>query len=92
MTEVITPARFLIYARSYCHLCDDMRDALMAAFDVRPEDIRMIDVDASETLVAAFDEWVPVLFGVARDGGEVKLCHYFLEREAVAAFLAAQGA
>ena len=78
---------FTLYSRSYCHLCDDMLQALNAlqsgglrfAVDV-------IDVDADEALVARFDELVPVLFG---DLAQPELCHYFLDADAVRAYLAA---
>ena len=78
---------FTLYSRSYCHLCDDMLQALSAlhtgglrfAVDV-------IDIDADEALVARFDELVPVLFG---DLAQPELCHYFLDADAVRAYLAA---
>ena len=78
---------FTLYSRSYCHLCDDMLQALNAlqsgglrfAVDV-------IDVDADQALVARFDELVPVLFG---DLAQPELCHYFLDADAVRAYLAA---
>lgn len=79
--------RFLIYARSYCHLCDDMRAALLAAFAIAPGQVEMVDVDADDTLVAQYDELVPVLMGVAATGELTRLCHYHLDRAAVAAYL-----
>lgn len=81
---------FTLYSRSWCHLCEDMLTALRA---LEPPgwrfEINVIDVDAAPSLVARFDELVPVLYGDL-DGPE--LCHYFLDREAVARYLAAQGA
>lgn len=59
---------FTLYGRGWCHLCDDMRDALApvaAAFDVAVE---YIDIDEHEELVARYDEDVPVLL---LDGTEV---------------------
>ncbi|WLI91789.1 glutaredoxin family protein [Massilia sp. R2A-15] len=80
--------RFTLYSRSYCHLCDDMLAALKAMeTDGRRFDIDVIDVDADPALVARFDELVPVLFGA--DLAAPELCHYFLDHEAVRAFLAA---
>jgi len=77
---------FTLYSRSYCHLCDDLLDALRALQDgaVRFE-IAVIDVDADAALVARFDELVPVLFG---DPAQPELCHYFLDEAAVRAYLA----
>jgi thiol-disulfide isomerase/thioredoxin len=79
---------FRIYSRSYCHLCQDMFDALQALRGEYAFTIETIDVDADEALVAQYDELVPVLAG-ARNGAEmVQLCHYFLDEAKVRAFLA----
>jgi hypothetical protein len=80
--------RFVIYSRSYCHLCDDMRDALHRALGGMPAQIDMVDVDADPALVEQYDELVPVLMA-ARDGGPLhRLCHYFLDEEKLRTFLA----
>ncbi|TWI62507.1 glutaredoxin-like protein DUF836 [Pseudoduganella lurida] len=77
--------RFTLYSRSYCHLCQDMLDALLALQSpARPFAVDVIDVDADPALVARFDELVPVLFA-APDGPE--LCHYVLDETAVLAAL-----
>lgn len=87
MAEVrITPeVRFTLYSRSYCHLCEDLHAALMA---LQPGALRFvvdsIDVDADAALVARYDELVPVLFG---DLARPELCHYFLDQEAVRAYV-----
>ncbi len=81
--------RFTLYSRSYCHLCDDMLEALNAMQDGAGKfSVEVIDVDADPALVARFDELVPVLFGA--DLAAPELCHYFLDREAVRAYLAAR--
>lgn len=49
--------------------------------------IEVIDVDADETLLHAYDELVPVLIGIGRDGSRRELCHYFLDPQAVTDFL-----
>ncbi len=79
---------FTLYSRTYCHLCDDMLVALRALEIMSPMLITVVDVDADETLVAQYDELVPVLFA-SRDGhlGQ-QLCHYFLDEAAVWAFIA----
>ncbi len=50
--------------------------------------VDVIDVDADEALVSAYDELVPVLVGINQGGASRQLCHYFLDQQAVAAFLA----
>ncbi len=80
-------ARFTLYGRAWCHLCEDMLAALQAlapageAFDVTVIDIDGDGVDPA--VLARFDELVPFLLG-----GEKELCHYFLDIEAVRAYLA----
>ena len=78
-------ARFTLYSRSYCHLCEDMLAALRQLEPPgRPFEIEVIDVDADEALVERFDILVPVLFGDP-DGPE--LCHYHLDEVAVRKYL-----
>ena len=50
--------------------------------------VAVIDVDADDDLLRAYDELVPVLIGVGPDGAGRELCHYFLDQHAVTAFLA----
>jgi hypothetical protein len=77
---------FTLYSRSYCHLCQDMLDALMALqTPSRPITVDVIDVDADAALLARFDELVPVLFG---DLSQPELCHYHLDLPKVQALLA----
>ena len=77
---------FTLYSRSYCHLCQDMLDALGALqTPERPFTVEVIDVDADEALVARFDELVPVLYA---DLDQPELCHYFLDESAVKTALA----
>ncbi|MFS0753661.1 glutaredoxin family protein [Noviherbaspirillum sp. 1P10PC] len=78
---------FILYSRSYCHLCEDM----LAALHVHPQAsrfrIKVLDVDEDEDLVRQYDELVPVLVGMKPDGSNVRICHYFLDQEALHAFL-----
>ncbi len=72
---------FTLYSRSYCHLCQDMLDALMRLQTPgQPITVDVIDVDADEALVARFDELVPVLYA---DLSQPELCHYFLDEARV---------
>lgn len=76
---------FTLYSRSYCHLCQDMLDALMALQTPQQTiTVDVIDVDADEALVARFDELVPVLYA---DLDQPELCHYFLDEAKVRALL-----
>ncbi|MFP5392290.1 MAG: glutaredoxin family protein [Gammaproteobacteria bacterium] len=82
----VTPLRFTLYSRSYCHLCEDMLAALLALQTAGQRiDVAVIDVDADPDLVARFDELVPVLYG---DPAGPELCHYHLDEAAVRAYLA----
>lgn len=78
----------MLYTRSYCHLCEDMLEALQALSSEFPFTTETIDVDTDEVLVAQFDELVPVLFGRKCNGNAVRLCNYFLDEPKVREFLA----
>ncbi|GAB3403139.1 glutaredoxin family protein [Massilia agilis] len=78
-------ARFTLYSRSWCHLCEDMLAALQRlAPPGQPFAVDVVDVDADPALVARFDELVPVLYGRL---DEPELCHYFLDEAAVRSYL-----
>ena len=84
--------QFTLYARSWCHLCDDMLAALRALEPPgQPFDIAVLDVDADPALEARFNELVPVLYpGAPQDNPSgQELCHYFLDEPAVRRHLAA---
>lgn len=82
--------QFTLYSRSYCHLCEDMLQALLALQQQPGQfQVDVIDVDADPALVERFDELVPVLFGHL-DAPE--LCHYFLDKDAVLNYLASKSA
>ena len=79
---------FTLYSRSYCHLCQDMFDALQRLqTPEKPFTVEVIDIDASSdpSLLARFDDLVPVRFG---DLAQPELCHYFLDEAAVRRHLA----
>ena len=78
--------RFILYSRSYCHLCDDLLAALRKLVGDEIS-VNVIDIDLYTELVQRYDELVPVLIG-CRDGQpEQQLCHYFLDENAVKGFL-----
>ncbi len=71
-----------LYSRQWCHLCDDMESALEALQRELRFDLEILDVDAFPDLEALYDEKVPVLVG-----GDQEICHHFLDRSAVRAYL-----
>ncbi|MFZ4875111.1 glutaredoxin family protein [Janthinobacterium sp. Mn2066] len=78
---------FTLYSRSYCHLCQDMLDALrLLQTPAQPFTVEVIDIDTSSdpSLLARYDELVPVLFG---DLAQPELCHYFLDIPVVQHYL-----
>ncbi len=78
--------RFILYSRSYCHLCDDLLAALRKLVGDQIS-VNVIDIDLHTELVQRYDELVPVLIG-CRDGQpDQQLCHYFLDENAVKSFL-----
>jgi hypothetical protein len=81
--------RFMIYSRSYCHLCDELRLALLSKLGARTASVEMVDVDADPALVERYDELVPVLMGSINHGEWVELCHYVLDEPALQRFLGA---
>ncbi len=79
-----------LLSRAYCHLCDEMREAVEPIARRYGAALVEVDVDAHPTLEAAHGERVPVLFlGAPADGRE--LCHYRLAAAAVEAALAGGG-
>ncbi|MQR01694.1 glutaredoxin family protein [Glaciimonas soli] len=78
---------FTLYTRSYCHLCEDMLQALQQLHGMQPYLIKQVDVDADPALIKLYDELVPVLIGRKGDQLPVQLCNYFLDVGKVQAFL-----
>jgi hypothetical protein len=80
--DMVSPPMLTLLTRAYCHLCDDMRDAvapLAVRFGVR---LVELDVDGDAVLEERYGERVPVLFrGSPLEG--VELCHYTFDRVAV---------
>jgi hypothetical protein len=74
---------FTLYSRSYCHLCHEMLEALLRLqTPQRTFTVDVVDIDsaADPSLLARFDELVPVLYA---DLSEPELCHYFLDEARV---------
>lgn len=81
-----------LYWREYCHLCHDLLAQLLALRDELGGEslfsVNILDVDADPVLEARYDELVPVLVADAGVERERELCHYFLNPDAVRAYLA----
>lgn len=77
------PARLTLLVRAYCHLCDEMREALAPLAAAAGCGVEEIDVDADPALEARWGERVPVLLAAERE-----LCHYRIDRAALAAYFA----
>ena len=75
-----------LLVRAYCHLCDDMRDALAPLVSGRDVTVVELDVDADASLEARYGDLVPVLL-LGSVGEGVELCHYTLDVERVRASL-----
>lgn len=84
-TSAVAPMdapHLVLYSRTWCHLCEDMRVALEPFAAAAGARVDVIDVDSDPALVALYDELVPVLMC---DGVEV--CHYWLDEARVRAAL-----
>jgi thioredoxin reductase (NADPH) len=75
--------RLTLYSRAYCHLCDELLEALRPVADQAGFAVEVVDVDASEQLDAAYGDKVPLLMA-----GEREICRYHLDRAALDAYLA----
>jgi hypothetical protein len=70
--------RLTLLTRAYCHLCDEMRDALAPIAGAAGCEVVEIDVDGAPELDARYGDLVPVLLmGRPADGEEI--CHYRLD-------------
>jgi thioredoxin reductase (NADPH) len=79
--------KLTLLVRAYCHLCDEMREALAPLAAARGATISLVDVDANPALEAGWGDLVPVLFA-GDPAPAAELCHYRLDRERVEAALA----
>jgi thioredoxin reductase (NADPH) len=70
--------RLTLYARPYCHLCEDMVQALVPYQRRYGFEVDVVDIDRDERLEALYGEKVPVL-----TDGQEELCHYFLDEAAL---------
>lgn len=78
---------FILYSRSYCHLCEDMLNELMLLKPIYGFEIKILDVDLDNLLLAQYDELVPVLMARIDNADPVYVCHYRLDHAKLSAFL-----
>jgi hypothetical protein len=76
--------RFTLYGRAWCHLCEEMLEALHPIAAEFGASVDVVDIDTDPALVACYDELVPVLVW---DG--VELARYRLDAERLRSALAA---
>lgn len=74
--------KLTLISRTFCHLCQDMENALTPLANEFGIAIEVMDVDADPRLEQRYNELVPVLL---HDGKE--LCHYFLDIDGVRNYL-----
>jgi thiol-disulfide isomerase/thioredoxin len=80
-----------LLTRAYCHLCDEMLDAVAPLAAAARVPVVVIDVDADPSLEATYGDRVPVLIAGDVEGG-TEICHYRLDRARVRAALAESAA
>jgi thioredoxin reductase (NADPH) len=82
----VTGLKLTLLGRAYCHLCDEMLDALRPLATRHGATVTVVDVDAEPALEQAFGDRVPLLFaGDPASGAE--LCCFRLDRARVEAAL-----
>ena len=67
--------QLILYARSYCHLCEELADALVSWRARYDFEVRVVDIEDDAELEARYGTLVPVL--CTQEG--VELCHYRLD-------------
>ena len=71
-----------LISRMYCHLCDEMTQAIMPLAAEFAANIEILDVDADPGLETCYGEFVPVLLH-----GENELCRFVLDASKVRDYL-----
>jgi len=74
--------RLTVLSREYCHLCEELLTALKRFQGRYDFDIQVVDVDSNPALEEKWGDKVPVLLD-----GDLEICHYFLDHDAVDARL-----
>ncbi|MCB1896635.1 MAG: glutaredoxin family protein [Zoogloeaceae bacterium] len=74
-------ARLTVLSRRWCHLCDELLAGLEPLARELDFAIDVIDVDERPELEEPYGELVPVVLA-----GDLALCHYRLDIEAIRAY------
>ena len=74
--------RLTLYGRGWCHLCEEMREALRPLEAPMGFRVEEVDVESDPALEARYGERVPVL----AEGGQ-EICHARLDTGRLAAHL-----
>jgi thioredoxin reductase (NADPH) len=77
-----TPLELTLYLRRWCHLCDELIEALEPLIDGQGVILREVDIDEHAEFEDAYGEHIPVLCA-----GERELCRHRLDEGAVRAYL-----
>ena len=72
------PVQLTLFIREGCHLCDDMEQALREYESEFDFEIQRVPIDNDAELEQAYGTMVPVLVC-----GDVEICHYFLDKQAL---------
>ena len=75
--------RLTLLSREYCHLCEEMLAALRQFQGRYDFEVDVVDVDRNPVLEEKWGDKVPVVLD-----GELEICHYYLDHDAVDARLA----
>jgi hypothetical protein len=78
--------RLTLLGRAWCHLCDDMRNALRPLAAKQPFELEVVDIDGEPELERRYGEDIPVLLA-----GDTELCRHRLDAARVAEYLANTG-
>ena len=73
-------SKLTVLSREWCHLCDELLEALRPLALELGVDIEVFDVDFDPSLEERWGELVPVVLS-----GQTELCHYHLDPSAIRA-------
>jgi thiol-disulfide isomerase/thioredoxin len=78
----VNPPKLTVLSREYCHLCEELLASLRQFQGRYAFDIEVLDVDRHPALEERWGDKVPVVLD-----GDLEICHYYLDVDAVDARL-----
>ena len=78
----MSPPKLTVLSREYCHLCEELLATLRQFQGRYSFEIEVLDVDRHPALEERWGDKVPVVLD-----GDLEICHYYLDVEAVDARL-----